>query len=84
MEVAVPIAPVATTVIAAAEGSARSGGGRADHAADDRANRTADRGSGHDAARRADGLRGSSAGAQRQRCERHKCDLVHIGDLMLR
>jgi hypothetical protein len=84
MEVAVPIAPIAAAVITSAEGSARSGSRRADHAADDRANRTADRGSGHDAARRADGLRGSSAGAQRQGRERDKCDLVHIGDPMLR
>jgi hypothetical protein len=29
-------------------------------------------------------LRGSSAGAQRQGRERDKCDLVHIGDPMLR
>jgi hypothetical protein len=84
MEVAVPIAPVAATVIAAAEWSARSGDCRADHAADDGANRTAHRGAGHDAARRTDCLRGSSAGAQCQGGERDKYDLVHIGDLMLR
>jgi hypothetical protein len=84
MEVAVPIAPVAVSVIAAAEWSARGGNRRADHAADDRADRTADRGAGHDAARRADRLRRSSAGAQRQGRERDKCDLVHIEDLMLR
>jgi hypothetical protein len=84
MEVAVLIAPIAATVIAAAEWSARSRSRRADHAADDRADRTADRGSRHDAAGRADGLRRSSAGAQRQGRQRDKCDLVHIGDLMLR
>jgi hypothetical protein len=83
MEVAVPIAPVAAVVIAA-EWSARSGSGCANHAADDRADRAADRGAGYDPAGRADGLRRSGAGAQRQGRERDKCDLVHIGDLMLR
>jgi hypothetical protein len=81
MEIAVLIAPEAAIAIAA-EHSTWSSSHCPDRAADDGSHRTAYGGSGHGAARRADRLRRSSAGAQRKGRESDKCDLVHDGDLM--
>ena len=82
MEVAVPIAPEAAIMIGAAEHRPRSSSHCANRAADDGSHRTAHGGSGHRAARRADRLRRSRAGAEGKARERDKCDLVHDGDLM--